>query len=281
LLQAALASVQDQLRRRDLRSAVEETHDRVRVARCDEAFMVLTQQTLLLWSAVFLGGLVSGFSGFAFAAIAGAILIHVYPPIVVIPILMICGLINQVISALYLRGAIDWRSSLPLVIGGGGGLPIGLMLLRWTDASWFRTGFGLFLIGYASFMALRPSVSGLRSWSSRRCAILIGLGGGVVGGLTAMPGAVPTVWFDLQGRSRQEKRGLLQPFIMAMQALSLPGFFLMKDQAFDAGLIATAMPALAAGTLLGAALYGKANDAVFRCAVLALLLCSGAMLIKF
>jgi uncharacterized membrane protein YfcA len=96
-----------------------------------------------------------------------------------------------------------------------------------------------------------------------------------------MPGAIPTVWFDLQGRSRQEKRGLLPPFIMAMQALSLPGFFLMKDHAVDAGLLASAMPALAAGTLLGASLYGRANDAVFRLGVLALLLCSGAMLLRY
>jgi len=243
--------------------------------------MVLTYQTLLLWSAVFLGGVVSGFSGFAFAAIAGAILVHVYPPIVAIPLLMICGLINQIIGAVYLRAAIDWRSSLPLVIGGGIGLPIGLYLLRGTDVSWFRVGFGLFLICYSAFMALRPSVSALRAWSSRRCSMLVGLGGGVVGALTAMPGAVPTVWFDLQGRTRQEKRGLLPPFIMAMQAMSLPGFFLMKDHAVDAVQLASALPALAAGTLLGASLYGRVNEAVFRCAVLGLLLCSGAMLVGY
>src|SRR5581483_1600193 len=226
-------------------------------------------QMLLLWTAVFFGGLVSGFSGFAFAAIAGAILIHVYPPIVVMPLLMVCGLINQAISAVYLRGAIDWRSSMPLVVGGGLGLPIGLFLLRSADIAWFRLGFGSFLIGYATFMALKPSVSALGALSSRGYAMLVGLGGGLVGGLTAMPGAVPTIWFDLQGRTRQEKRGLLQPFIMAMQVLSLPGFFLMKDRAFDASLIATAIPALAAGTLLGASLYGRVNDAVFRFAVLA------------
>jgi len=242
--------------------------------------MTPAHQMLLLWTAVFFGGLVSGFSGFAFAAIAGAILIHVYPPIVAIPLLMICGLINQTISAVYLRGAINWRSSMPLVVGGGAGLPIGLLLLRSADTSWFRLGFGIFLIGYATFMALKPSASALRALSSRGYAMLVGLGGGVVGGLTAMPGAVPTIWFDLQGRTRQEKRGLLQPFIMAMQALSLPGLFLMKDSALDASLVITSIPALAAGTLLGASLYGKVNDAVFRFAVLALLLFSGVVLMR-
>lgn len=234
---------------------------------------------LLLWTAVFLGGVVSGFSGFAFAAIAGAILIHVYPPMAAIPLLMACGFINQIIAALYLRASIDWRGSLPFAIGGGVGLPIGVFLLSSANTSWFRAGFGLFLIGYSTFMIFRPSVCALRSLSSRLCSMLVGLGGGVVGGLTAMPGAVPTVWFDLQGRTRQEKRGLVQPFIMAMQSLSLPGFLLVKGNALDGTLVVLATPALVAGTLLGAALYGRVNDSAFRCAVLLLLLISGAMLI--
>jgi uncharacterized protein len=131
----------------------------------------------------------------------------------------------------------------------------------------------------ASAPGLGSFCSAIRTWTDDRSAVLVGLGGGVVGGLTAMPGAVPTVWFDLQGRTRQEKRGLLQPFIMAMQALSVPSFFLARDDAFDGALIAIAIPALAAGTLLGVSLYGRVNDAAFRSAVLALLLFSGAMLI--
>ena len=35
----------------------------------------------MLSTAVFLGGVVSGFSGFAFSAAAGAILLHVFAPI--------------------------------------------------------------------------------------------------------------------------------------------------------------------------------------------------------
>src|SRR5262249_32823065 len=153
-----------------------------------------------------------------------------------------CGLINQLIGALYLRSAIHWRSSIPFVVGGGLGLPIGEFLLHYTNGSVFRIGFGVFLIGYSSFMALRPTVSLLAAWSGRRSSMLVGLGGGVIGGLTAMPGAVPTVWLDLQGRTRQEKRGLIQPFIMAMQALSIPGFFVTKNVALDGTLIALAIP---------------------------------------
>ena len=243
--------------------------------------MMIGQDVFILCAAVFLGGLVSGFSGFAFAAIAGAILIHMYPPLVAIPLLMVCGLINQTIGALYLRSEIHWRGSLPLVIGGLVGLPIGVLTLHYASASAFRIGFGAFLIAYSTFTALRPSLTLLGSLSGFRFSMLVGLGGGVVGGLTAMPGAVPAVWFDLQGRTRQEKRGLVQPFIMMMQALSLPGFFLMKDVTLNGTMIAMATPALAAGTLLGAMLYGPVSDAAFRLASLALLMFSGGMLVSF
>ena len=50
---------------------------------------------LVLVTAVFLGAIVQGFSGFAFSAVAGAILLQVQAPGVAIPLLMICSLLIQ------------------------------------------------------------------------------------------------------------------------------------------------------------------------------------------
>ena len=44
-----------------------------------------------------------------------------------------------------------------------------------------------------------------------------GVAGGVVGGLTAMPGALPTNWCDLRGVAKEVQRGEVQPFIAAMR----------------------------------------------------------------
>jgi len=44
---------------------------------------------------------------------------------------------------------------------------------------------------------------------------LVGFAGGLVGGLTAMSGAVPTLWCDLHGLSQLEQRGIVQPFMLA------------------------------------------------------------------
>src|SRR4029453_3926971 len=37
--------------------------------------------------------------------------------------------------------------------------------------------------------------------------------------LTAMPSAVPTLWCDLRGLSKDQQRGIVQPFMVAMQAV--------------------------------------------------------------
>src|SRR5262249_4714042 len=45
-----------------------------------------------LTTAIFLGGVVSGFSGFAFSAVAGVILLHLFEPLVAIPLMMCCSI---------------------------------------------------------------------------------------------------------------------------------------------------------------------------------------------
>ena len=45
-----------------------------------------------LMLAAFLGGVVSGFAGFAFSAVAGAILLHFLKPMQAIPLMMLCSI---------------------------------------------------------------------------------------------------------------------------------------------------------------------------------------------
>ena len=46
----------------------------------------------LLSIAVFCGAFVSGLAGFAFSAVAGAILLHVLPPLEAVPLMMACSI---------------------------------------------------------------------------------------------------------------------------------------------------------------------------------------------
>lgn len=225
---------------------------------------------------IFAGAVVSGFTGFAFSAVAGAVLLHVLSPREAVPLMMVCSVLVQGISLASLRRHIDWRSSLRLILGGLAGLPPALYVLLHADPVLFRIGFGVFLAAYAAYMLLRSSLHPLRNVAGARYDLLVGLAGGLVGGLTAMPGAVPTIWGDLRGLAKDRQRGVVQPYITAMQLAALA--FLAAESGIPTSLapeVLRSLAPLAAGTLVGLALFGRVSDGQFRRVLLSVLLLSG------
>ena len=232
--------------------------------------------------AVFLGGLVSGFSGFAFSAAAGAILLHVLQPIQAIPLMMICSIATQATSMVMVRKSIVWTDLRPLLIGGIAGLPIALFLLTVMEPKAFRIAFGIFLAGYALFMWRRPAPAAAPGGSGAAANSIVGFGSGLVGGLTAMPGALPIIWCECRGVPKERQRAMVQPFILLMQIfavamLSLSPGTINRELLLHIGF---AIPALLAGTLAGMALFGRVDDRKFRLAVLALLFVSGCLMLR-
>jgi hypothetical protein len=235
---------------------------------------------LLVSAGIFAGAVVSGLMGFAFSAVAGAILLHVLPPTEAVPLMMACSIITQSVSLFALRRSLQWRGSAGLIAGGAVGLLPALWLLYHVDAKFVRIGFGAFLVAYAGWMLLRPRTPCLRETANRLRDTVIGFGGGLIGGLTAMPGAVPTIWCDLRGLPKDQQRGLVQPYIAAMQVLALALMLGRNTLSTDALLNATlTLPALAAGAILGIVLFRRVNDASFRTVVLGVLAVSGVLLV--
>jgi uncharacterized membrane protein YfcA len=242
--------------------------------------MTALMHILSLPVAVFLGGLVSGVSGFAFSAVAGAVLLQFYPPVVAVPLMMASALLAQLYSLYNLRGSMEWTRSLPLIAGGVVGMPIGLYALRNVDAHSFRVGFGIFLAAYAAYMLLRPNTVAVRAAGGKVINTAIGFGGGVIGGLTAFPGALPTMWCDIRGLPKDVKRGLTQPYIATMQFFGFSLMTLHGDLSLDiAWKLAWGLPSLVIGTVIGLAMFGKVNDLMFRRIVLSALFVSGLALI--
>jgi uncharacterized membrane protein YfcA len=235
---------------------------------------------LVVGVGLFAGAVVSGLMGFAFSAVAGAILLHVLPPIEAVPLMMACSTVTQAISLFTLRDTMMWRGSAVLIAGGAFGMLPALYLLCHVDARLFRTGFGAFLIGYAALMLLRPAASCARDVPGRLRNAMIGFGGGLVGGLTAMPGALPVIWCNLRGMPKDQQRGLVQPYIAAMQLLALALLLSRNGISREAVLdLMLGLPALASGATLGVILFRRIDDARFRRVVLAVLLFAGVLLV--
>jgi uncharacterized membrane protein YfcA len=167
-----------------------------------------------------------------------------------------------------------------LIAGGLFGVPIAVYLLQNADTRTFRTGFGVLIALYAGYTLFRPTVIRFRQMEHHGRNVLIGFGGGLVGGLTAMPGALPTIWCDVHGMPKNQQRGLVQPFIAAMQifalALMLSRNGLSTKIAID---FAVSLPALAAGTALGILTFRKVDEVTFRRVILIILLFSGLSLV--
>jgi uncharacterized protein len=232
----------------------------------------------LLSIAVFCGAFVSGLAGFAFSAVAGAVLLHVLPPLEAVPLMMACSIAVQATNLWTLRKHIRWKESLILVAGGSLGVPIAVWLLQVTDARVFRDAFGVAVACYAAYMLFRPGLSYRLQMNAGHNA-LIGFSGGFIGGLTAMPGAVPTIWCDIHGVPKTEQRGTVQPFLAAMQIFALVLMLVQKDLPTKVLIdFAASIPALLAGTALGIMAFRSVDDALFRRIILSILLVSGLML---
>jgi uncharacterized membrane protein YfcA len=232
----------------------------------------------LLSVAVFLGAFVSGFAGFAFSAVAGGILLHMLAPTEAVPLMMACSVGVQATNLWALRGEIQWKQSLVLVLGGMLGVPIAVWLLQTTDARAFREVFGTLVALYAAYMLFRPSL--VLQLMNRSRNALVGFGGGLIGGLTAMPGALPTIWCDMHGVPKSQQRGLVQPFIAAMQIFALALMLLHHDlpsSVIDNLLLS--IPALVAGSALGILAFRNVGEQLFRHIILVVLLVSGVLLV--
>ena len=228
--------------------------------------------------AVFIGALIGGLIGFAFSAIAGAILLHYADPISAVPLLLACSITTQCMSIARLWRSMNWRGCLPFLAGGIIGIPVGGYLLQTLPPGAFVAAFGSFLACYSLYLLLHPPahIRGPR----RSIDMLAGVAGGITGGAVAFPGAIPTIWCSLRGLAKEKQRGLVQPFILIMQLLTLVYF--SRIGIITSDLVATfafCAPAAILGTLAGLTLYKRVSDTHFRKLTLVFLLISGTLLV--
>ena len=82
---------------------------------------------------MFAGAFVSSLAGFAFSAVAGAILLRIFQPMEAVPLMMACSIGVQAANLWALRRNIQWEGSLLLIVGGALGIPVAIYLLQNAD----------------------------------------------------------------------------------------------------------------------------------------------------
>jgi uncharacterized membrane protein YfcA len=228
--------------------------------------------------ATFLGGFVSGFSGFAMGIVVSGIWLHIITPIQTAALIAGYGLLTQGYGMIKLRRELSWQSVWPLILGTAIGIPLGVMLLTHTNPAYLRFGVGVLLVVYAIYSLTRPPFGPFKIGVP--ADVGIGIANGLLGGLTGLGGIISTISCTLRGWSKDKQRAVFQPVLFA-------AFVIISISQLVAGsytpetikLYGIGLPFMVAGIWSGFKLYGTIDDETFRKSVLILVLIAGVSLV--
>lgn len=230
-------------------------------------------------AAILIAAAVSSVAGFAFSAVAGAMLFHLMPdPVQVVHVMIACSIVNQLVMTWAMRRDVDWGRLSVFLAGGLAGLPMGVWVLLHADKHAYTEGLGVFLAAYGLWMLLRrPLVLG---WRHPLAEFAVGMAGGVTGGAAGFPGAAMTIWCGSIGLDKSRQRALTQPFILLMQVAALIAIAAAGARSSGAGLSMHLsellfLPGSVLGTILGLAVFRRLSDTQFARTVNLLLIVSG------
>ena len=224
-------------------------------------------------------GFVQGVSGFALGLVAMAFWAGVMPAQVAAPLIALGSVIGQVLTLRAVWASLDLRRAGPMIMAGIVGIPVGLWLLPYIDAAEFRLWVGALLCVYCPAMLLVPRLPAIR-WGGQWADAASGMVGGIMGGLSGLSGPAPILWMTLRGWERDVQRGIIQSFLIAVQAAGLVGFAATGFLTADVWrLAAWVLPCIMVPSLLGSIVYARFSGDGFRRLVLALLALSGVALV--
>jgi hypothetical protein len=227
---------------------------------------------------VFGAALVSSVVGFAFSALAGAALLHLYrEPAEAVEIMVLCSIAIQLYCVIAMRRSLQWRLLLPFVVGGAAFVPLGVWLLSVLPRSWFAIGLGVFLVAYGAVMAWRrPQRTHASAWW---LDLGIGALGGITGGLAAFPGAFVSIWCSMRGWDKSVQRGVTQPFILAMQLTTLAAMHAQHVTLHLDALRIEGMFVALFAAFVGMKIFRSLSNRQFAWVLNSLLMVSGALMV--
>jgi len=234
----------------------------------------------LLWIVAggLIGGFVNGLSGFGMAIVAMPLWLQALAPANAASMAAILAVVAHLQSISIVFHSMDVRRLTPFIVAGVLGIPVGTWLLTTIDEATFRFWIGAVIVLYCVVM-LSGKVR-LTFNAGRIADAIVGFGGGVMGGLSGLSGALPAMWAGVRRWTKAEQRAVFQPYNMSILAVTIVAHAVAG--LFTTDLIwalAAALPAVLVGTHVGKRLYHRLGDHHFDRVVLAILLFAGVVLI--
>lgn len=227
--------------------------------------------------AVFVGGYVQGATGFAFAMITVPPIFMVMPPQLATPVLVIMSLMNSSYLFARYRTHVTYSAVIPLIVGGGLGVPFGIYFLERVDGPVLKIFIGIFLVMFAAALLMgwqRPIKNQMLA------SLPVGFVSGLLNGSTSLSGPPVIIFLANQGIQKDRFRANMVTYFMLVNALSIIMLFvagMMTREVIEISAIVT--PALICSTLLGARAADRVSDEGFRKFAMLCAMVMGAALI--
>ncbi|HYQ99177.1 MAG TPA: sulfite exporter TauE/SafE family protein [Casimicrobiaceae bacterium] len=239
----------------------------------DGAWIALATAGVML-----LAALVSNIAGFAFCALAGSALAYLgTDPVRAVQAMVVCSTATQVYAVWTLRDVIRWRSLGSMIAAGTATIPLGVWLLVHVDAGYYAAALGAFLTAYGGYLLLRRGSLVVEGTPLRDA--MAGALGGIAGGLAGLPGSIVTIWCGMRGWDRLRQRAVYQPYILAMQVVTVICLRLQALVRMSLAQDLRYVPFALLGALGGLAIFRRITNGQFRTAVGVLLAVSGVGLL--
>lgn len=223
--------------------------------------------------AMFLAGLIRGFSGFALSATVMACLSSFIAPIEIIPI---CFALEILAAIFMFRGGFqdaDFSLVKGLAIGNFVGVPIGLFILTQLDVGTSRIVALIMVMGAGTLLLFRVRASFL---ATQKGPYIGGLTAGIASGIASIGGMVVALFVLTLDKTPKEIRASLIIYLMIAMVSSVTYLILYEIMTFDAVKRAVAAsPIMITGILIGSALFRPSLAKYYRpfCLILLLVIC--------
>ena len=240
---------------------------------------LFTPATLgMLWLGGFLGAVASGGAGFAFALASASIWLHVFDPVHTAVLVLVCSTLLQLGTIAPLIPHIQAKRLWPFLAGGLAGIPLGVVLLTYTNPGTLKIAIGTFLAAFGLYVLLAPKLPVIAA-GGRTADAAVGFAGGILGGLGGYSGVLQTIWTQFRGWPKSEARAVYQPFIIVVQIATMVVLGVAALDKVGILLLIAVLPALFVGGWAGWRLYGHLDERRFRQFLALLLVVSGVTLV--
>lgn len=242
-------------------------------ALADGGFQVfgLTPWPLAFWlAAIFLAGIVRGYSGFGFSALCVASLTLVLPPAEVVPVILVLEVAASVGMLPQVWRDVDWRALAWLILGAVAATPFGVIFLAQVPADAARVAISLLVLAACGLLLLGYR---FRRAQGAKGVLATGCVSGLVNGVGAVGGLPVVIFLLASAAGAAATRALLVAYLLLTDvyatALTLGQGLLTWELI---GRWAIALPALFLGIALGNRHFLKAPPESFRRFTLSLLI---------